>query len=286
MLLKGLGESNQIELQEVTLASGVLHFIKANRLNVDGEKQGIRLVYRSELIRKKESLELDKYIADKAPLFYRSVNSVIKDIQEGYFISAMNRTLSKLPTSESFQESHFGEIVAGIFAEEVLGLRRLYSKLTLLTAENSNAYKMDLVMYDPNSDPLTFIFGEVKCSPKTGVSVGHDKSCFADVFNSMNKYKEKDREFDLTAAKDNILNVPEEEREKVSSALLPYSGSKVAYAGFVVIDNTTFDNDEAQVLRTRKNEKNFDVDIVCIESYSDVAENVYGKLSEILVAGS
>jgi len=203
---------------------------------------------------------------------------------DGYFKTAIKATLAKLPTSPSFQESHFGEIVAGIFAEDVLGLRRLYSKLSLLGAENANAYKMDLVMYDPSVDPIRFVFSEVKCSPKSeadGLPSGHDKSCFADLFRSMNKYSESDRRFDLTAARDNLGNIPSADRERVRQALKPYSLTTVAYAGFVVIDTATYCRDEAEVLRRQTNPKQFDVDLICLETFSVVAGNVYGSLQKL-----
>ncbi len=135
-----------------------MHFIKAQREVVDGDKPAVRLVYRSELLRNTNGMYIDQYIADRAPLFYRNVEDIIQDLQAGYFVTAMKTTLARIPNSASFQESHFGEIVAGLFAEDVMGLRKLYSKLSLLTAENSNAYKMDLVMYDPSCSPLCFRF--------------------------------------------------------------------------------------------------------------------------------
>jgi hypothetical protein len=237
------------------MPSGLIHFIRAKREILNGKKDGVRLVYRSELVRAGKSFMLENYISDRAPLYYRTLDAIMADLKAGYFITAIQSTLSKLPSSESFQESHFGEIVACIFAEEVLGLRRLYSKLTLLTAENANAYKMDLILYDPATNPPRFIFGEVKCSPKSaddGLPAKHHESCFADIFKSMNKYSETDCSFDLTAARDNIDNIPTEDRDRVLKALKPYSGSIIGYAGFAIIDSSTYCINEAQVLRTRK----------------------------------
>jgi hypothetical protein len=210
------------------------------------------------------------------------------DLKSGLFLTAMKSTLAKLPTSQSFRESHFGEIVASIFAEEVLGLRRLYSKLTVLTAENANAYKMDLLMYDSMSDPLRFVFGEVKCSPKCaadGLPANHHESCFADLFKSMNKYSKTDRNFDLTAARDNLHEIPEEDRIRVRAALKPYSNATFSYAGFAVIDASTYSPEEAQVLRTRKNDKALEIDVLCLESFSLVAENVYDCLGAYFKIG-
>lgn len=262
----------------------LLHFIRAQREEIDGEQDAVRIVYRSEFVRTSPPHQLEKYLSDRAPLFYRSVDAIMSDLRDGYFKTAMKATLAKLPTSGSFQESHFGEIVAGVFAEDVLGLKRLYSKLSLLTAENANANKMDLVMYDPNHDPIRFVFSEVKCSPKSeadGLPSCHDGSCFADVFRSMNQYSESDRSFDLVAARDNLGSIPDADRERVRQALRPYSSTTVAYAAFVVIDTATYSPDEAQVLRTRKNQKAFEVDLICLESFSAIAGNVYESLHKL-----
>lgn len=265
------------------MQAGVLHFIKAKRELVDGVKPAVRLAYKSELIRDLNGSRLDDYVADRAPFFYRSFESILEDVKTGYFLSMMRSTLAKIPKSESFRESHFGEIVAGIFAEEVLGLKRIYSKLSLLTSENANAFKMDLVLYEPGTDPVRIYFGEVKCSPKSeadGLPSGHDKSCFADIFNSMNGYGEADKRFDITAAQDNLKSVHEDDREMVRKALLPYSGSQFSYIAFAVIDTSTFCKDEVQVIRTRRNSKSFEVDLICIESFSDVASGVYATLEK------
>ena len=109
-----------------------------------------------------------------------------------------------------------------------------------------------------------------------------DEGEINDIFNSMNKYSSEDCDFDLTAARDNINNIPEKDRERVRAALKPYSGSKVGYAGFAVIDTSTYSVDESKVLRTRKNEKIFDVDLICLESFSLVARKVYKSLRNLL----
>lgn len=269
--------------------SGFLQFVKITRAKIKYEKKAVRIVYISELMGESNGTRLAEYIADKAPLFYRKISDVYKSLGDGFFVSTMKETLAKLPSSDSFRSSHFGEIATAIFAEEVMGLRKLYSKLSLLTAENSNAYKMDLVLYNPNSDPVEFIFGEVKSSPKTkddGFPVGHDKSCFADIFNSLNAYQSKDLQFDLTAAKDHINNLPDQEKERIRLALRPYSNPKIRYAGFAVIDSSTRHDDELSVLLTRKNLKYFDVDVICVENYPSVAHSVYKKLEALKIACS
>lgn len=260
--------------------------IKVNRARFSCTKTMLRPVCCSEIIRRhpESVITLDGLVADKAPLFYRDPEHIIQTLQFGYFATAISETLRRLPQVPSFRESHFGEILATIFAEEVMGLRRIYSKLSLLTSENANAYKMDLVLYDPNTNPVDIVFGEVKSSPKNssdGQPAGHDKSCFSSLFNSINVYSEDDSKYDLTAARDHVNSLPLPEKERVLDSLKPYSNAKIRLVGIIVIDSTTFDDAELSILATRKNPTAFDVDVVGIENYSDVADSVYSKLEKL-----
>jgi hypothetical protein len=158
-------------------------------------------------------------------------------------------------------------------------LRLLYSKLSLLTAENANAYKMDLVLYDPASDPVEFVFGEVKSSPKSGpVPASHDKGCFASLFASFNAYGEDDREFDLAVIEDRLSNLPAGDASRVRDALQPDAYPKVRYVAICLIDIATHDDNEAQVLGTRKNAKTFEADLLCVAELGTVAEETYASL--------
>jgi len=228
-----------------------------------------------------EKVAMAKYVASKAPLFYRDLAKIASDMSESqHFGAVIKDTLAKIPKSETFRESHFCEIVSGIFAEEKLGLTRIYSKLTLLTAENANAYKMDLVLCRPETNPVQFVFGEVKSSCKKEAPAGHDKSCFVDLFRSFNEYNEADLQFDLTAARDRIEALPPDQKEKVKKALLPYGDRELRYAGFIVIDSNTFDQAEAEILAKRTNTKEFDVDLLCIETLQSISHDTYDRLDK------
>ncbi len=239
-------------------------------------------MYHSEIASISDGHNFAQYIADKAPLFYRDPRKVAADLLEGgYFLSTVRATLAKIPTSASFQQSHFAEIASAVFAEEVLGLVRLYSKLSMLTAENANAYKMDLLLCDPSPEPVEFIFAEVKSSVKSQTPAKHDAGCFADLFTSMKKYESGDLDFDLTAARDRLDELTPDLKPRVMRALLPYSGARVRFAAFVVIDSRTRNESETRVLGSRKSVKDFDVDLMCVESLSDVASQSYKILEQI-----
>jgi hypothetical protein len=265
-------------------SAGLNQFVRTSRSTFTGTSKSVRIVYVSDLVASQNGTNLASYVADKAPLFYRDHAKISDTLGSGFFISAIKETLIRLPTSKSFQESHFGEIVTAIFAEEVIGLKKLYSKLSLLTSENSNAYKMDLVLYKIDNNSVEFVFGEVKSSPKVasnGCPVGHDKSCYADIFNSLNGYSDEDLQFDLSAVRDQLDKLPEGDRVLIRKALMPYANPKITYAGFAIIDSSTRHDDEMRVLCTRKNKKAFDIDVICVERYPDVASGVFKTLEEL-----
>jgi hypothetical protein len=246
------------------------------------QEKACRLVSQSHFAMEANGLILSDYVADRAPLFYRRISRIVEDLKMGLFLTAFRNTLDKLPSAESFRESHFAEIVAGLFAEDIVGLRRLYSKLSLLTAENANAFKMDLLMCNLKTDPVTLVLGEVKSSTKSaadGLPPHHDKSCFADLFQSFKKYESGDLTFDLTAARDNLEGMPAKEAKRTHAALMPYAERTIKYAGFVVIDRSTQDDAETRALATRKSDKDFDVQLICIESLKDAIDAAYAKLT-------
>lgn len=265
------------------MADGFAQFLHGGRLAMSFEgKEPVRAVHRSEIVRATEAAQLENYMADRVPYFYKPASEIADAFREGYFLSAIKQILRKLPTAESFQESHFGEILAGVYGEEILGMRRLYSKLALLTAENANAFKMDVLFYRPGTSPVQFVFAEVKSSMKTpddGWPPGHDAACFASLFASLKKYKDADREFDLDRIKERMVDLPAADREAITRALLPHRTRHVQYAGFCVIDSATHHEDECSVLATRSNDKPFDVDLLCVAELPAVVAETYNHLT-------
>ena len=220
-------------------------------------------------------------MADRAPLYYRSPDKVAEMLHEGLFRTAFVETVRRLPTASHFRDSHFGEILSAVFAEEVVGWRLLYSKLRLATAENSNPYKMDLLFLDPENDVPTVILGEVKSSMKSLTPAGHEKSCYPSLFDSLRNYSENDLQYDLTAARDQVDQLPANEREKARRALKPYGGGAIRYAGFLVIDAATREDGETSMLASRKSEKEFDIDLVCVDELSEVCGSTYEMLDRM-----
>lgn len=256
-------------------------FIGTSRVELEfAGQQIVRQVRKSEISRSAEVGSLERYMADRVPLYYRSPDHVAADLQDGYFLRAISETLARLPQADNFRDSHFGELLAAEFAVAAMSLRLLYSKLRLLTAENANAYKMDVVLYDPQPDPVELVFLEVKSSFKSAGQgpAEHDKSIYASLFSSLNKYAKGDLQYDLSAARDRLADVVDEDRDRVASALKVYGGPTVRFGGVCSIDIETFDADETSVLATRKNEKSFDVDLLCVAEFAQVIDATFAKL--------
>lgn len=244
----------------------------------------VRIGHISEIHEKVDEDLIYEYLADELPFFYRNIEDIVSSLRDGYFRTTIRDTLNKLPKAKSFKESHMGEIISAIFARDVLGLKILYKKLTLLTAENSNAYKMDLVLYRIDGDVVYIIFGEVKMSAKSSVTAGktHKNSIYPSLFSSIKQYETKDRDFDLAAAKDQIKYLDLPEREIIAEALKPYSGKKkIEYAGFIVIDLLTKDIKDMEMLLTKPSNKEFNVDVICVQNLSDNIINSYEALERM-----
>lgn len=259
-------------------------FVTEARTQVQPCAGSLREVYITELARRGCSSSIEAYLADRFPLYYRTAARIAETLEAGFVLSAIREALARLPTADSFKESHFGEVASCLFAEEVLGLRRIYSKLTLLTAENANAYKMDLLLYEPGTTPPVLVLGEVKISTKSGATPGekgHDTTLYPNLFNSLREYSDRDLSFDLAAARDNLPTVPEADRDRIRQALLPYSERDTRFAAFLVIDVRTWNEPDAQVLQTRESNKEFTADVICFQELGGVISGVFTSLERL-----
>ena len=94
---------------------------------------------------------------------------------------------------------------------------------------------------------------------KSKIPANHHKSCYPSLFDSLRDYSDNDRDYDLTAARDNIDVLSGNERATFLTALLPYADRQILYAGFSVVDTNTRSDDETSMLATRKSPKTFEV---------------------------
>ena len=242
----------------------------------------LRNVRICEIIEKVDDLEIYTFFANKIPYFYRDIEDIIRDIKAGFFVQAVKDTLNRMPEEQSFKESHMGEIIASQFARDMSNLKLMYSKLKLLTTENGNVYKMDLVLYCIDGENVEIVFVEVKMSPKNTLTRKHSKSVYPSLFDSLREYEVKDREFDISLARDQIKNLLDPDRTILENALMPYSRKMTySYLGIIVIDMATIDEDDMQILYTRSSNKKFEIDVVCIENLAINIDKSYKMLKSM-----
>jgi hypothetical protein len=235
-------------------------------------------------VREANGYRLARYMADRAPTFYRDPRLIIEKIRQGYPDTAMQAVYRRLPTREGFQKSHFGEILSAVFAEEQLEWRPIYSKLSVTTSENSNANKMDVLMYVPDTNPLKFVFIEVKSSQRiclTKKRAYHNSGCYKDLFDTLEGHSENDKEFDLDAVESNIDKIRESDRDIIRDTLVPYGPKIVTYAGFCVIDASTKDDGELQFLALQPHSKDIDVDVIAIDNLPKLTGDTWARLDRI-----
>ncbi len=110
----------------------------------DNTMTAIRTGFRTVLADEHRGYTLGRYLAGQLPYYYRTVEGIVADFaSQNSALEAVIDLAANAPTSPKFRNSHCGEILASHFVESRLGFRRLYSKLTLTTSENTNVHKMD-----------------------------------------------------------------------------------------------------------------------------------------------
>ncbi len=124
---------------------------------------------------------LKKLMSGELPYHYRTVDGIVSDFALGYHaLEALLAMASTLPTVTSFRQSDCGEILAAHFVEQEMGYRRLYSKLTMLTSQNTNAWTRFFL--NLNASPFQYHFVEAKCGvlprprPKKNRTLWHSQA--------------------------------------------------------------------------------------------------------------
>jgi hypothetical protein len=135
------------------------------------------------------------------------------------------------------------EILAAHFIESRLGLRRLYSKLTLLSSQNTNAHKMDGLFVDTKSSPFTYLFVEAKSSilPTDSTPRKSRRSgILADMIRSLELYAQDDPRFELSRIRDNLEKEFSSQEQKIIRAdLIPPWPDILRYLGVSITNKST-----------------------------------------------
>lgn len=251
----------------------------------------LRQGWRSTLNCVPSKYDLAHCLAGQIPYFYRSPDKIAED-----FISRANALeifvdlATKAPTSPKFQQSHCGEIIAALYLENVLGFRRLYSKLTLTTSENTNVHKMDGFFVDTRQSPYTYIAVEAKSSirptEKSGFS-GHRYGILKQIIESLQNYDSGDKRFDLTVIRDNLekFAYSAEEQTQIKKDLMPPGPEKLVHIGMATINESTVSEKDDIFILCEPCIKAFTYRSVVVADLSELVKKAYGLVHELKKAG-
>lgn len=222
---------------------------------------------------------LSRYIGGKIPYFYREPEKIGEDFGAGHDAIEMLLSLfATIPTTPKFQNSHCGEIISSLYLEEVLGYRKLYSKLTLTTAENTNVHKMDafFVKIDKENE---YLLVEAKSSiipTETTKFSGHRHGILKQMLGSIGEYTKGDERFDFTRIRDNLgKDFSEEEAKKIKKDLIPPGPIKCSFLGVATVNASTIDAKDDDYILSQSCENSFNFAAVVVNDLATLAKDAY-----------
>ena len=202
-----------------------------------------------------QPFDLVYHLSGQLPYFYREPARIAEDFAARHNALEMLADLAiRLPTHPQFQNSHCGEILAALFLEEALGLKRLYCKLSLTTSQNTNAHKMDAFFVELSDDaPYRYFAVEAKCSIQPTQSDrpfrGHRSGILRQLVKSLDSYTTLDRRFDFALIRDNLERdaFTEAQRTTIRRDLVPPGPLRLTYLGTATINRSTISADRRQI---------------------------------------
>jgi len=256
--------------------------IAVNGTGLEALRGGSRAVLKDE----HNGYSLGRYIAGQLPHHYRTLEGITADFASG--TSALEAVLAlaaALPDSPSFQNSHGGEILAAHFVESHLGFRRLYSKLTLLSSQNTNAHKMDALFVRTSHDPFEYLFVEAKSSilptEKTKTK-SHRSGILKQMIESLETYGRDDPRFELSRIRDNLESkFTEHESIKIRADLVPPGPDNLRVMGVSVINAVTVNTEDDDFILCEPCETVFDYYALVVTDLASTTTEAYGIWSEM-----
>lgn len=251
------------------------------------QREGVRAVVKDE----HDNYSLGKYMSGQLPYFYRKVEGIVADFASQH--SALESVLAlaaSMPTAKSFQNSHCGEIMAAQFVEQHLNYKRLYSKLTLITSQNTNAHKMDGLFVDCATEPFKYLFVEAKSSilpTASSPTKTHRSGILKQMISSLEKYHDDDPRFELSRIRDNLAqSFPEEVACIIRRDLMPPGPSALDFVGITVTNHQTVNNDDDDFILSTSCALPFKYYALVVTDLSKTAEEAYGIWQKIGSSGS
>lgn len=225
-------------------------------------------------------IKLSGVVAGHIPYFYRDPEKIGQDFLEQnnalYMIADMFR---KAPTTVKFRCSHFGEILASLYIQQVIGYKILIRKLSQTTAENTNVHKMDILCVNTNTKPYEYFWFEGKSSVSS--KGAHRHGIYKQMRKSLENYRESDKLFDIVKVRDNLSSADfnDEERTKIRKDLS--KPLDVQFHGIAVINISTICKEDDDFLLSTSSSVKYDVRILALHDLKKTAITAFGDAKKV-----
>ncbi|WP_441228858.1 Hachiman antiphage defense system protein HamA [Tardiphaga sp. 20_F10_N6_6] len=228
-----------------------------------------------------EGYRLGKHISGKLPYHYRPMEGIVADFASGNSaLEAVVDLAANAPTSEKFRNSHCGEILAAEFIESHLGYRRLYSKLTLTTSQNTNVHKMDGLFVKLTQSPVEFLFVEAKSSvlptPLTKQKK-HKSGILKQMVDSLDACSTDDPRFEFARIRDNLdKHFSPDDQAKIRSELTPPGPANLKFMGVSITNASTVNTGDDDFILSAPCVAPFSYYALVVTDLSELAAHAYG----------
>jgi hypothetical protein len=246
----------------------------------NGKLVSVRAGTRAVLHDEHKGYTLGKHISGQLPYHYRPVKGIVDDFaSENSALEAILDLAATAPTCPSFRNSHCGEILAAHFIESQLGYKRLYSKLTLTTSQNTNVHKMDGLFVKTGRQPFQYLFIEAKTSilPTTSTPTKKHKSgILSQMIGSLNAYSSDDPRFEFARIRDNLTkSFPDADQQRIRSDLTPPGPENLKLVGVSVTNASTVNADDDDFILTAPCSAPFDYYALVVTDLASLAAESY-----------
>ncbi|ATB48420.1 Hachiman antiphage defense system protein HamA [Corallococcus macrosporus] len=227
-------------------------------------------------------------VAGQIPYYYRSPSKIALDFQERRHALEMVLDLAtKIPRTPKFQRSHFGEILCSVYLEEAFSLRRLYAKLSMTTAEDTNVHKMDAFFVNTKKKPYDYIAVEAKTSirPMPGSKfTGHRQGIYRQLIQSLDGYGASDGRFDLVAIRDNLEreSFTSDEAKQIRQDLVPPGPPSLKILGMAVVNTNSVIPQDIDYVLTASCKQTFEFEALVVTDLASLAGQAYKNVKQHL----
>lgn len=255
----------------------------------DGKLVPVRAGSRAILHDDHKGYKLGKHVSGQLPYHYRPVKGIVDDFtSENSALEAVLDLVATAPTSPTFRNSHCGEILAAHFVESQLKYRRLYSKLTLTSSQNTNVHKMDGLFVKTNQAPFEYLFVEAKTSILPTLKTPtkkHKSGILSQMLTSLNAYAADDPRFEFARIRDNLTaNFPESDQKQIRSDLTPPGPSNLKLLGISVTNASTVNPEDDDFILTASCAAQFDYYALVVSDLAALASDSYGYWDALKLA--